>query len=70
MVSDLALSRLKAMMGLSGGGWTTTVASSVVTDIELSFPVAGSMPKWPTTTYPKWVPDLPEGRNHASVRVP
>ena len=55
------------MMGLSGGGWTTTVASSVVTDIELSFPVAGSMPKWPTTTYPKWVPDLPEGHNQKAV---
>eukprot|EP00038_Savillea_parva_P019980 m.30019 g.30019 ORF g.30019 m.30019 type:complete len:486 (-) comp4656_c0_seq1:24-1481(-) len=51
------------MVGLSGGGWTTTLASALVTDIDLSFPVAGSVPKWPTTLYPKWVPDLPEGHN-------
>ena len=43
------------MLGLSGGGWTTTVASAVVTDITLSIPTAGSMPKWPTTTYPECV---------------
>jgi len=43
-----------AMLGLSGGGWTTTVASAVVTDIDLSFPTAGSMPKWKTKTYPEW----------------
>jgi hypothetical protein len=55
------------MVGLSGGGWTTTIASAVVTDIELSFPTAGSVPKWPTATYPKWVPDLPEGHNKAAV---
>ena len=52
---------------MSGGGWTTTVASAVVTDIELSFPTAGSTPKWPTKTYPKWVPDLPEGHSKAAV---
>jgi len=55
------------MVGLSGGGWTTTVASAVVTDIELSFPTAGSTPKCPTKTYPKWVPDLPEGHNKKAV---
>ena len=55
-----------AMLGLSGGGWTTTVASAVVTDIDLSFPTAGSMPKWRTKTYDEWVPELPEGRNHAA----
>ena len=55
------------MVGLSGGGWTTTVASAVVTDIELSFPTAGSVPKWPTKGFPKWVPDLPEGRNRQAV---
>ena len=42
-------------------------ASAVVTDIELSFPTAGSTPKWPTKTYPKWVPDLPEGHNKQAV---
>merc|ERR1719253_2404827 len=51
------------MVGLSGGGWTTTVASAVVADIELSVPIAGSIPKWPTSAYPKWLPDMPEGRN-------
>jgi len=32
------------MAGLSGGGWTTTVASAIDTRIGMSFPVAGSMP--------------------------
>ena len=55
------------MVGLSGGGWTTTVAAGVVTDIDLSFPTAGSTPKWPTKAYAKWVPDLPEGHNRAAT---
>jgi hypothetical protein len=38
----------------SQGGWTTTVASAVVTEISLSIPTAGSTPKWPTKTYPHW----------------
>merc|ERR1712025_1240936 len=54
------------MVGLSGGGWTTTVAAAAIEGIELSFPIAGSVPKWPTETYNKWVPDLPEGRNKES----
>jgi hypothetical protein len=33
-----------AMVGLSGGGWTTTVYAAVDPRIELSFPVAGSLP--------------------------
>ncbi|MDP4511953.1 hypothetical protein [Nonomuraea turcica] len=32
------------MIGLSGGGWTTTVYSAIDTRIKYSFPVAGSMP--------------------------
>jgi hypothetical protein len=32
------------MVGLSGGGWTTTVYSAIDTRIALSFPVAGSLP--------------------------
>jgi len=32
------------MAGLSGGGWTTTIASALDPRIELSFAVAGSMP--------------------------
>lgn len=57
------------MVGLSGGGWTTTVASAVVTDIDLSIPIAGSTPKWPTAAWPDWVPDLPEG-HHPAAKSP
>lgn len=32
------------MMGLSGGGWTTTVYPAIDSRIKLSFPVAGSVP--------------------------
>lgn len=32
------------MMGLSGGGWTTTIYAAVTPLIDLSFPVAGSIP--------------------------
>lgn len=32
------------MVGLSGGGWSTTVASALDNRIGLSFPVAGSLP--------------------------
>ncbi len=32
------------MIGLSGGGWTTHMASAIDTRIRLSFPVAGSFP--------------------------
>eukprot|EP00050_Salpingoeca_kvevrii_P013686 m.30486 g.30486 ORF g.30486 m.30486 type:complete len:381 (-) comp5226_c0_seq2:145-1287(-) len=49
------------MVGLSGGGWTTTVAAAVDPRIELSIPIAGSVPKWPTSLYPGHFPDLPEG---------
>ena len=31
-------------MGLSGGGWTTTMAAALAPRIELSLPVAGSIP--------------------------
>ena len=32
------------MMGLSGGGWTTTLMGAIDTRIDLSIPVAGSIP--------------------------
>jgi hypothetical protein len=32
------------MMGLSGGGWTTTLMGAIDTRIQLSLPVAGSIP--------------------------
>ncbi len=48
------------LTGLSGGGWVTTLAAAVDPRIKLSIPVAGTVPKWPTTLYPRVVPDLPE----------
>src|SRR5262249_18753971 len=33
-----------AMMGISGGGWATTVAAALDPRIRYSFPVAGSLP--------------------------
>ena len=33
------------MAGLSGGGWTTTIASAMDPRIRLSFPIAGSIPQ-------------------------
>ncbi len=48
LMTDYALRRLGyervVMLGLSGGGWTTTLAAAVDTRITLSFPVAGSLP--------------------------
>jgi hypothetical protein len=32
------------MLGLSGGGWSTTLAAAVDPRIQLSFPTAGSVP--------------------------
>lgn len=49
------------MAGLSGGGWTTTLAAAIDPRIELSMPIAGSVPKFPSVLYPRWVPELPEG---------
>ena len=39
-----------AMMGLSGGGWTTTVYAAVDQRIASSYPVAGSLPHYLKTT--------------------
>ncbi|MFH1744058.1 MAG: hypothetical protein ABIH23_34070, partial [bacterium] len=33
-----------SMVGISGGGWTTTLAAAVDTRIQMSFPVAGTYP--------------------------
>ena len=32
------------MLGISGGGWYTTLLSSVITEIEISYSFAGTMP--------------------------
>ena len=39
-----------AMVGISGGGWTTTLASAVDVRIKRSFPVAGSYPLYCRTS--------------------
>ena len=52
------------MVGLSGGGWTTTVSAAIDPRIELSMPIAGSVPRFPSSIYPHWVPDLPGNRGH------
>lgn len=41
-----------AMLGLSGGGWTTTLAAAIDPRIRLSFPVAGSLPRYLRLTEP------------------
>ena len=56
-----------ALAGLSGGGWTTTVAAAVLPAVTLSVPIAGSVPKWRTAAYDRWVPNIPAGRNLAAV---
>eukprot|EP00039_Didymoeca_costata_P021687 m.2767 g.2767 ORF g.2767 m.2767 type:complete len:578 (-) comp2586_c0_seq1:73-1806(-) len=49
------------MIGLSGGGWTTTISAALDKRITLSIPIAGSVPKFASKLYTKWIPDLPEG---------
>ena len=39
------------LFGLSGGGWSTTVAAAIDPRISLSIPIAGSVPKFPTELY-------------------
>lgn len=50
------------MTGLSGGGWTTTLAAALEPRIALSMPVAGSIPQTPSLIWNRSIPDLPE--NH------
>lgn len=38
--------RCVSMMGLSGGGWTTTICAALDPRIQRSYPVAGSVPIW------------------------
>lgn len=39
-----------SMIGLSGGGWTTTLAAAIDPRIRYSFPVAGSLPLYVRTS--------------------
>jgi hypothetical protein len=47
------------MVGLSGGGWTTTISAAIDPRIKLSMPIAGSVPKVRSALYPHFVPDMP-----------
>lgn len=40
-----------SMVGISGGGWTTTLAAALDTRIQKSFPVAGSYPIYLRSTF-------------------
>ena len=42
-----------AMVGISGGGWTTTLASAIDTRINTSIPVAGSYPVYLRSNEPR-----------------
>jgi hypothetical protein len=41
------------MQGLSGGGWTTTLAAALDVRITNSYPTAGSLPLYTTVTHPE-----------------
>ena len=47
-----------SMIGLSGGGWTTSMAAAVDTRIKLSVPVAGSEPLYCRNADPASVGDI------------
>ena len=38
--------RLEAMVGLSGGGWTTTLAAALDIRLKWTYPVSGTLPTW------------------------
>ena len=42
-----------SMVGISGGGWTTTIVAAIDTRIEKSFPVAGSYPIYLRSNSPR-----------------
>jgi hypothetical protein len=42
-----------SMLGISGGGWTTTLSAAIDTRINYSFPVAGSYPIYLRSNSPK-----------------
>ncbi|SEF84215.1 hypothetical protein SAMN05444920_101817 [Nonomuraea solani] len=46
------------MIGLSGGGWTTTVYSALDPRVTRSYPVAGSLPFWLRPASPKPSPTI------------
>ena len=57
-----------AIVGISGGGWTATLAAAVLPTIRLSIPIAGSLPSWPTHGYTSWIRNLPESNRRMYLR--
>ena len=65
-----------SMVGISGGGWTTTLAAAVDTRIGYSFPVAGSYPIYLRSNsqrdwgdYEQNVPELYKNVNYLELYV-
>lgn len=65
-----------SMVGISGGGWTTTLAAAVDTRIDYSFPVAGSYPIYLRSDsqrdwgdYEQHVPELYKAVNYLELYV-
>jgi hypothetical protein len=70
--SDLTVS----MVGISGGGWTTTLAAAIDERIKYSFPVAGSYPIYLRSNskrdwgdYEQSVPDLYKTVNYLELYI-
>ncbi len=65
-----------AMAGISGGGWTTTLAAAVDTRIKNSFPVAGSYPLYLRSDsqrdwgdYEQFIPELYRTANYLELYI-
>lgn len=64
---------LLAMVGLSGGGWTTTLCAALDTRLARSYPVAGSIPEVLRHSWLDWgdfeqqLPELPRAANMAEL---
>lgn len=64
-----------AMLGYSGGGWTTTLCAAMDTRIGGSYPVAGTMPQWLKTeppnhtnySYGDWEQNVPRLQQKADM---
>jgi hypothetical protein len=66
------------MVGLSGGGWTTTLAAAIDTRIDKSFRVAGSYPiylrsnssrDWGRGDYEQTVPEIYNTANYLELYI-
>jgi hypothetical protein len=61
------------MIGLSGGGWTTTLYAAIDPRVRLSFPVAGTLPEYLRVGRPgareQFYPDLYKIANYLDLYV-